>query len=97
MAFVVVFLLYLLVLRHGGIITKWDELGFFVSGLCVAGLGFIDDHRPIPPLWRLLGHFIASSFALLCLGGLASVVLSGGSSLAATFFITLVILFYLVC
>lgn len=96
MSFVVVFLIYLLVLRHEGMIDKWDVLGFFVPGLCVAGLGFIDDHRPIPALGRLLVHFIASSFAILCLGSLASVEILAGSSLTVIVLMTLFTLFYLV-
>lgn len=92
MAFAVVFLVYLLVLGHEGIIAKWDAIGLFVAGFFVAGLGFVDDHCPIPPVWRLVGHFSACGFALFCFGGLVSVV---WNSLTGQIFITMVVLFYL--
>ena len=39
-------------------------LGIFAC-LCVAGIGFWDDHNHIPARWRLLVHFGASALALL--------------------------------
>ncbi len=96
-SFVVVFLIYLLFLWHKGILVGWDALGFFAPGLCVAVSGVIDDHRSIPAIWRLLGHFIAGSFAIFFLGGLASIaILFAGSSLIVSVFMTLFTLFYLV-
>ena len=43
------------------------ELGFMAAGLAlVAGVGWVDDHRPLPALPRLLAHGLAA--ALLCVG-----------------------------
>jgi Fuc2NAc and GlcNAc transferase len=40
------------------------------GGGAVALVGFIDDHRPLPPGLRLLMHIAAGAWALLWLGGL---------------------------
>ncbi|HCC63426.1 MAG TPA: glycosyl transferase, partial [Pseudomonas sp.] len=40
------------------------------AGLLVAAVGFADDHGHIAARWRLLGHFLASGWALFWLGGL---------------------------
>lgn len=39
------------------------------SGLLVAGVGFVDDHRHVPPRWRLAVHFAAAAWGLAWLGG----------------------------
>jgi Fuc2NAc and GlcNAc transferase len=36
----------------------------------VAGVGWIDDHRPVPARWRSLLHFTAAAWALAWLGGM---------------------------
>jgi Fuc2NAc and GlcNAc transferase len=40
-------------------------LGIIIACLCIAGIGFWDDHQHIPARWRLLVHFGSSAFALL--------------------------------
>jgi len=45
----------------------WALLG---AGGCVAFVGFLDDHRHIPALWRLLVHFVCAAWALVWLDGL---------------------------
>ena len=40
-----------------------------IAGGSMALLGFLDDHGHIPAGWRLLGHFLASGWALAWLGG----------------------------
>lgn len=53
----------------------WRELGCFSAGLLmVAGIGWWDDHRPLPASVRLAVHMLAS----LVVGGLA---LQGGASI----------------
>ena len=47
--------------------AMWSMLG---AGTGVAVLGFLDDHGHIAARWRLLGHFIASVWALYWLGGM---------------------------
>jgi Fuc2NAc and GlcNAc transferase len=52
----------------------WAMLG---AGAAIAVLGFLDDHGHIAARWRLLGHFAASFWVLLWLGGLPSVAVFG--------------------
>jgi Fuc2NAc and GlcNAc transferase len=56
----------------------------------------MDDHRPIPAKWRLLAHFLASGFALYCLGGVASLIPSSWNIPGAGLVINFVALVYLV-
>ena len=53
------------------------------GGLVVAGIGFLDDHRPVPPSIRLVGHSLAAASAVWVLGvpGIAGALL-------AVFFVT---------
>ncbi|CEK10243.1 MraY family glycosyltransferase [Legionella hackeliae] len=41
------------------------------AGFFVAFIGFMDDHKSVAAKWRLLGHFLASMFALYMLGGMS--------------------------
>jgi Fuc2NAc and GlcNAc transferase len=43
--------------------------GALLGGLVVAGIGFVDDHRPVPPSVRLAGHSLAATWAVWVLGG----------------------------
>ncbi|AZZ46879.1 glycosyl transferase [Pseudomonadaceae bacterium SI-3] len=54
----------------------WAVVG---AGLGVAALGFADDHGHIAARWRLLGHFLASGWALFWLGGLPSLTVFGAT------------------
>ena len=47
------------------------------AGAGCALLGFLDDRGHIPARWRLLGHFAAAAWALVCLGGLPPVAIFG--------------------
>ncbi|NIL15036.1 glycosyltransferase family 4 protein [Pseudomonas sp. AN3A02] len=47
------------------------------AGALIAIIGFMDDHGHIAARWRLLGHFVASAWALFWLGGLPPVVIFG--------------------
>jgi len=49
-------------------------LAVLAGGLMVATIGFVDDHRSVPPGGRLVVHFTAAAMALACLGGLSPVV-----------------------
>jgi Fuc2NAc and GlcNAc transferase len=42
--------------------------GALVGGLIVAGIGFLDDHRHVPPPIRLIGHSVAAVLAVTSLG-----------------------------
>jgi Fuc2NAc and GlcNAc transferase len=42
--------------------------GVLAGGLVVAGIGFLDDHRHVPPSIRLVGHSLAAVLAVASLG-----------------------------
>jgi Fuc2NAc and GlcNAc transferase len=44
-------------------------LSLSVGSALVAGIGFIDDHNHVPPLWRLSVQLIAAIVALALIGG----------------------------
>ena len=46
-----------------------------IGGLLVAVIGWIDDHKHIPALWRTVSYAIAAGWAVFCLGGLQSIKL----------------------
>ncbi len=52
----------------------WALLG---GGTLVAGIGWLDDHRHVPPRWRAAVHVLAALWAVYCLGGLAEIALGG--------------------
>lgn len=95
-AFVVLFLLSILYLNDVDVVPFWDASGAFLAGLGVAVLGLMDDHSPIPAKWRLLIHFLASGFALYCLGGVASLLPSSLHTPGLAVLINVVALIYLV-
>jgi len=45
------------------------------STLWVAGIGFCDDHAPVPARWRFLVHVLSALLALYLLGGLPQLLL----------------------
>jgi len=46
-----------------------------IGGLIVVIIGWIDDHRHVPALWRAISYFIAAGWAIYCLGGLERIQL----------------------
>ena len=58
-------LLWLVLTKH---ISHETFLGFFVPGLLIAVIGFLDDHGHIAARWRLLMHFLAAAIGLYFLG-----------------------------
>lgn len=69
-AIVVSFLAALAAVAAVGILPLGQFAGLFGAGLIVALIGFADDHGHIAARWRLLGHFAAASWLLVCFGGL---------------------------
>ncbi|WMN16067.1 glycosyltransferase family 4 protein [Pseudomonas piscis] len=69
-AFVCVFLLMLPVVTYVEALPLEQVVGIGGAGMIAAIVGLIDDHRPVAVHWRLLGHFAAAVWAVLCLGGL---------------------------
>jgi Fuc2NAc and GlcNAc transferase len=60
--------------------TPWRAVTAIGGGGILAGaIGFIDDHRHLPPAWRLVVHFLAAAWLLAWLGGLPAVSVSGVS------------------
>src|SRR5688572_2391407 len=55
------------------------------GGLIAAGVGFLDDHRPVPPAIRLVGHSIAAVLAIVSLG--ATSFGTGAAALLAVVFV----------
>jgi Fuc2NAc and GlcNAc transferase len=72
-AIVVAFALALPILVALDLLSTPTLIGLLGSGLLVAVIGFADDHGHIAARWRLLGHFIAASWALFWLNGLAPI------------------------
>ncbi len=58
------------VLMPSGVV--WALLG---GGGLVAGIGWVDDHRHVPALWRALLHGVAACWAVFWLGGFPSLEL----------------------
>jgi Fuc2NAc and GlcNAc transferase len=56
-------------LAWSSMMTGSAALGMaLVCGMAVAAIGFVDDHRPVPALTRLIGHLLAAAVAVLGLG-----------------------------
>lgn len=76
-AIVIAFLAALPVLSLSGLLSWALCLGLLGAGALVAIIGFMDDHGHIAARWRLAGHFIASAWALVWLGGFPSLQILG--------------------
>lgn len=76
-AIVLATLIALPVLGTMGALTWRQAIGLFGGGSVVALLGFRDDQSHIAPRWRLLGHFAAAVWVLVCLGGLPPLPIFG--------------------
>jgi Fuc2NAc and GlcNAc transferase len=84
-----------------GVLPSSFTLALLLGGLAVVLVGFIDDHRPLPALWRLAIHFAAATWVLVCLGSLPPVQFGShavdlglaGSVLAAVFVVWFLNLF----
>lgn len=76
-AIVIAFLVSLPVLGSFALVPWSQLIAVGGAGALVAVIGFMDDHGHIAARWRLLGHFSASIWALLWLGGLPPIVFFG--------------------
>ena len=94
-AFIVAFLLAIPWVGYLGFVVLPVGYALVGAGLCVAALGFFDDHGHISARLRLLGHFSASIFALFCLGGMPSMHFLGWT-IPAGLFLNLLTVLYLV-
>lgn len=100
-AIVVSFLLALMWTASLGFVAWPLTLALLGAGVGIAVLGFLDDHGHISARWRLLGHFIAATWALFWIGGLPPLTLFGfaldlgwiGHALAAVYLVWLLNLY----
>lgn len=76
---VVTFLITVPLLVMGYGLSPDVSLALFGSGALVALIGFKDDQGHIAARWRLLGHFMASAWAVYWLGGLPEIPAFGVS------------------
>ncbi|PWB36001.1 glycosyl transferase [Pseudomonas sp. SDI] len=76
-AIVIAFLLALAVLAVGEAAQMPALVALGGSGALIAIIGFMDDHGHIAARWRLLGHFLAATWALVWLGGFPAVEVLG--------------------
>lgn len=76
-AIVIAFLVLLLWMGVAGLIESSTAWALFGAGASIAVLGFLDDHGHIAARWRLLGHFGASFWVLIWLGGLPPLMVFG--------------------
>ncbi|MGY2171694.1 MraY family glycosyltransferase [Pseudomonas gingeri] len=77
-AIVLGFLMVIPVLAWMGMMSWSVFWAFFAAGAAIAIVGFLDDHGHIAARWRLMAHFLASFWMLLCLGGAPAISLFGG-------------------
>lgn len=69
-AIVLSFVSAVLLMSKLGLVATFDFYSLLGSGLLVALIGFADDHGHVAAKWRLLGHFLAASWAVFWLNGL---------------------------
>jgi Fuc2NAc and GlcNAc transferase len=81
LAIAVVSMLAILILYVIGSLDRHAMVALVGGGIAVAGVGFVDDRRPLAAWVRLLVHLGAALWALMWLGGLP--ILSFGHSLLA--------------
>ena len=74
-AIVVVFLGATMLLAVAGMLELRTAAAVGGCGLLVAAVGFMDDHRHVAPVWRLLAHGAGALGSLLFLGGLPELAL----------------------
>ena len=70
LSIVVAFLGIVLWFAYRGDISASLGRALIGGGLAVAGVGFLDDHFPVPARLRLLVHFVAAGWALWQLNGI---------------------------
>lgn len=69
-AIVLSFVFAVLLMSKLGLVATFDFYSLLGGGLLVALIGFADDHGHVAAKWRLLGHFLAASWAVFWLNGL---------------------------
>lgn len=73
LAFVFSILFSIPILNYFSVLTSDGSVALVSAGFFIAFLGFLDDHGHVSSLWRLIGHFFASTLALYWIGGLPTI------------------------
>lgn len=76
-AIVVAFLGLLPLLWANGALRTDMFVALGGAGILIAGVGFWDDHRPVPAKWRLTAHFFGAAWLVAWCGGLPPVSVAG--------------------
>lgn len=76
-AFVLVFTVFAAISTSMPINTLPGTWTVIAAGMVVAVTGFIDDHRPLPARWRLVGHTVGAGLLLWSFGGIPPVTVFG--------------------
>jgi Fuc2NAc and GlcNAc transferase len=78
-AIVLAFLFALIFMASADLQPIAQLIAMIGSGVLIAVIGFMDDHGHIAARWRLLGHFAASAWVMLWMGGLPALTFFGFS------------------
>lgn len=70
LAIVASFLIGMLALNWMEVVPSALTWALIGGGVLVAGIGWLDDHRHVSPMWRIAVHVVAAAWALYCLHGL---------------------------
>lgn len=62
LAIAVTVLLGMVLLAWAGKLHISEATAFIGAGVLVAAIGFLDDHRHVPAVWRLIVHFLAAAW-----------------------------------
>ena len=60
-----------------GVLEVKIAWALLVGGILVAGIGWLDDHRHVPPHWRVMVHVLAAIWAIVFIGGIDRLQLGG--------------------
>lgn len=72
-------ILYSFILLTFALINATDMsflLSLFIGGILVSGVGFLDDHRPLPAHVRFIIHIIAAIIVIAMLGGPREIIVN---------------------
>ena len=91
----VLVLITVLFLHYLQLIPFEYTLALAGGGFLVAGIGWLDDHYNLSPVWRAASYFIASIWAIFWLGGLETISI-GNYLVSAKIVISFIIIIFIV-
>ncbi len=74
--FVLLYSITLFVLMVSNIVDAKFISCLLVGGLLISGIGFLDDHKPLPVRTRIIIHIAAAIFAIYMIGGIIEIQLN---------------------